>query len=82
MNNALLSEGMHTVNINAALRSVLEGLLNAVMDEQASELGVARNGYRERRLDTCVGTVTLRIPKLREGSYFPDDIVQRWSRCV
>lgn len=80
---ALASAGTRadgTIDINAALRSMLEGLLNAVMDEQASELGVARNGYRERRLDTCVGTVTLRIPKLREGSYFPDDIVERWSR--
>ena len=41
-----------TIDINAALRSLLEGLLNAVMDEQASELGVPRNGYRERSLDT------------------------------
>lgn len=57
-----------TIDINAALRSLLEGLLNAVMDEQASELGVPRNGYRERSLDTCVGRVTLRIPKLREGT--------------
>ena len=39
-----------------------------------------RNGYRERSLDTCVGTVALGIPKLREGSYFPDDLVGRWSR--
>lgn len=69
-----------TIDINAALRALLEGLLNAVMDEQASELGVPRNGYRERSLDTCVGTVTLRIPKLREGSYFPDDLIERWSR--
>lgn len=29
------------------------------------------NGYRERDWDTRVGTITLRIPKLREGSYFP-----------
>lgn len=50
-----------TIDINAALRSLLEGLLNAVMDEQASELGAARNGYRERRLDTCVGTVFSRL---------------------
>ena len=69
-----------TIDINAALRALLEGLLNAVMDEQASELGVPRNGYRERSLGTCVGTVTLRIPKLREGSYFPDDLIERWSR--
>ena len=69
-----------TIDINAALRSLLEDLLNAVMDEQASELGAVRNGYRERSLDTCVGTVTLRIPKLREGTYFPEDVVSRWSR--
>ena len=69
-----------TIDINAALRALLEGLLNAAMDEQASELGVPRNGYRERSLDTCVGRVTLRIPKLREGTYFPGDIVERWSR--
>lgn len=60
-----------TIDINAAMRSMLEGLLNAVMDEQASKLSVLRNGYRERGLDTHVSTVRLRIPKLREGSYFP-----------
>ena len=30
-----------------------------------------RNGYRSRAWDTRVGTMELRIPKLREGSYFP-----------
>ena len=29
------------------------------------------NGYRSRQWDTRVGTMELRIPKLREGSYFP-----------
>lgn len=61
------------------MRSILEGLLNAVTDEQASELGVPRNGYRKRGLDPCVGTVTLRIPRLREGGCFPDDVVRRRS---
>jgi len=31
-----------------------------------------RNGYRERRWDTRVGTIDLSIPRLRKGSYFPD----------
>ena len=31
----------------------------------------SRNGYRERRWDTRVGTIDLAVPKLREGSYFP-----------
>ena len=30
-----------------------------------------RNGYREREWQTRAGTVELRIPKLRRGSYFP-----------
>ena len=30
-----------------------------------------RNGYRDRDWDTRAGTVGLRIPKLRKGSYFP-----------
>jgi len=31
----------------------------------------SRNGYRERRWETRVGTIDLQIPKLRQGSYFP-----------
>ena len=43
------------MDLNSMARELLEGLLNAMMDEQASELGAVRNGYRERKLDTCVG---------------------------
>lgn len=47
--------------------------------EQPSESGVnSKNGYRERRLDTCAGRITLRTPKLRSGSFFPEDVVERY----
>jgi transposase-like protein len=39
--------------------------------EKSSERLVQRNGYRERDWHTRAGSVELRIPKLRKGSYFP-----------
>jgi len=36
-----------------------------------------RNGYRERGWETRAGTVELRIPKLRKGSYFPSFLEPR-----
>ena len=39
-----------------------------------------RNGYRTRRWDTRVGTIDLRIPKLRESSYFPEWLLDARTR--
>jgi putative transposase len=39
--------------------------------ERSEERKTQRNGYRDRTWDTRVGTIPLRIPKLRQGSYFP-----------
>ena len=43
----------------------------AAHGERSDERTNSRNGYRERSWDTRAGTVALRIPKLRAGSYFP-----------
>lgn len=39
--------------------------------QRTDQRSTYRNGYRTREWETRVGTVNLRIPKLREGSYFP-----------
>jgi len=65
------------------LREAHHVLTQAVMDAEVSvEIGAGlhertleglthRNGYRARRWDTKVGTLDLRVPKLRTGSYCP-----------
>ena len=75
------------------LRELLTTFVNALLSAQAdsvcgAEYGVRsqdrvnrRNGYRARELDTRVGTVEVAIPKLREGSYFPDWLLERRRRA-
>jgi transposase-like protein len=46
-------------------------LTGASYGERSVERLAQRNGYRERSWETRAGTVELRIPKLRKGSYFP-----------
>jgi hypothetical protein len=49
----------------------VEGLIGAGRYERSGERTTWRNGYRDRTLDTRLGALQLRIPKLRQGSYFP-----------
>jgi transposase-like protein len=66
------------------LREGVRVLAQAVMEAEVTELTglphgerdperriTRRNGYRDRRWDTRVGTVELAIPRVRDGSYFP-----------
>jgi putative transposase len=72
-----------TIDLTELARLLLERTVNDIMDAQADELvgeGNRRNGYRERGLLTAVGEITLRIPKLREGTYFPDELIRPYSR--
>jgi transposase-like protein len=72
-----------TIDLNEMMRRELEAMVNQIMDWQADELvgeGNRRNGYRERKLVTVLGEITMRIPKLREGTYFPDELIRPYSR--
>ena len=57
--------------VQLLMEADVEGLIGAARHERTAERSTYRNGYRERALDTRLGTLQLRIPKLRQGSYFP-----------
>ena len=72
------------IDMQELMRRLAEQVLNVIMDAEADQLcsgGITRrNGYRERMLKTCVGDITMRIPKLRTGSFFPEDVIERHQR--
>jgi len=53
------------------MESDVDGLIGAGRHERAEQRTTWRNGYRDRSLDTRLGTLNLKVPKLRQGSYFP-----------
>ena len=75
--------------LRAMVREVAEALMGAEADavcgasygERSPERVNRRNGYRERDWDTRVGSIELAVPRLREGSYFPDWLLQPRRRA-
>jgi len=61
--------------VGVLMRGIMEAEVTektgAAYGERTPERVTQRNGYRARPWDTRVGTLELRIPKVREGSYYP-----------
>jgi transposase-like protein len=58
--------------VQLLMEADVEGLIGAGRHERSAERQTYRNGFRDRALDTRLGTLQLRIPKLRSGpAYFP-----------
>jgi transposase-like protein len=75
--------------LNAMLKTFAERLMSAEVDgicgaeygEISPERTNRRNGYRSRPWDTRAGTIELAIPKLRQGTYFPDWLLEKRRRA-
>jgi putative transposase len=75
--------------LRAMVENVVAMLMGAAADarcgagygERHPERSNRRNGYRERAWDTRLGTMALQIPKLRQGSYFPDWLLEPRRRA-
>src|SRR6478672_5433104 len=57
--------------VQLLMETDVEGLIGAGRHERSGDRTTYRNGYRDRTLDTRLGSLQLRIPKLRQGTYFP-----------
>jgi putative transposase len=65
--------------INQVLSAQVSAQLQAQPHERTDERQGYRNGYRERPLTTRIGTLTLHVPKLRQGTFSPE-LFERWQR--
>ncbi|KDE96811.1 transposase [Mycolicibacterium aromaticivorans JS19b1 = JCM 16368] len=72
----LLSMFIHTL-----MGAEADALCGAGYGERSGERTNHRNGYRHRDFDTRAGTLDIAIPKLRQGSYFPDWLLERRKRA-
>ena len=70
------------VNLRGPIRMTAEAVIDEAMGAQAEDArdGNVRNGRRERALVAGVGRLAPRIPKLRRGTCFPEDLPARYSR--
>ena len=67
--------------VNSLLSADADAVVGAEWGKPSPDRTAQRNGYRQRELDTRVGTIDVAIPKLRSGSYFPEWLLERRKRA-
>jgi transposase-like protein len=71
-----LREGIRVLS-EALMEAEVSQQIGAEKYERSGERQTYRNGYREREWQTRVGEIALRIPRIREGNYFPSFLEPR-----
>jgi putative transposase len=72
---------MLTTFINTLLSADADAVCGAAYGTVSDDRINRRNGYRHRDFDTRTGTIDVQIPKLRQGTYFPDWLLERRRRA-
>src|SRR3954447_17148748 len=72
---------MLTTFVNALLSADADSVCGAAYGVVSDERVNRRNGYRHRDFDTRAGTLDVAVPKLRQGSYFPEWLLERRTRA-
>jgi transposase-like protein len=65
----------------ALMGAEVDAICNAEYGKRSAERTNSRNGYRGRRWDTRAGSINLKVPKLRSGSYFPNWLLEPRRRA-
>jgi len=76
-----LLRAMVTTFAEALMSAEADAVCGAGYGERSDQRVNTRNGYRRREWDTRAGSIALAIPKLRQGSYFPDWLLERRRRA-
>jgi Transposase and inactivated derivatives len=75
-----LLRSMLTTFVNTLMSAEVDAVCGAGYGQSSPDRVNIRNGYRHRDFDTRAGTLDVAIPKLRQGSYFPDWLLERRRR--
>ncbi len=76
-----LLQEMVAVFAQLLMSADVDSICGASYGSRSPERVNRRNGYRQRDWDTRVGTISLAVPKVREGAYFPEFLLQPRRRA-